>query len=97
MTGTITVQLSDAECEVLAEISEVLDIPQDKLMRHALRVMQKNLLLCEDTNAVLRSAYEITKREGQNTSWEAFEKQLGDVLQRQHEIMYPKRYEEPLQ
>jgi hypothetical protein len=36
-----------------------------------------------DINGVLRSAYQIAKRKGENTNWEAFEKLLETELLRQ--------------
>lgn len=43
MSGSITVPLTDRECRVLAELSNELDIPQDRVMVMALRVYQKHL------------------------------------------------------
>ena len=43
MSGSITVPLTDRECRVLAELSNELDLPQDRVMVMALRVYQKHL------------------------------------------------------
>ncbi len=40
MHGSIVVRLTDRECEVLAELSRELDLPQDRVMIHALRYYQ---------------------------------------------------------
>lgn len=40
------------------------------------------------TNDLLRSAYQIAKREGESTNWEGFLKQLNQQLQINHEILY---------
>ena len=43
MSGSITVPLTDRECRVLAELSNELDLPQDRVIVMALRVYQKHL------------------------------------------------------
>lgn len=43
MSGSITVPLTDRECRVLAELSNELDLPQDRVMVMALRVYRKHL------------------------------------------------------
>ena len=40
------------------------------------------------SNDLLRSAWMIAKRDGNETNWEAWRKQLDIALARQHEIMY---------
>lgn len=43
MSGAITVSLTDRECEVLADLSRELDLPQDRVMIQALRQYQAAL------------------------------------------------------
>lgn len=47
MTGTITVPLTDRECEVLSQLSRSMDLPQDRVMVQALRQYQAVFLQLE--------------------------------------------------
>ncbi len=40
-------------------------------------------------NELLRSAYSVALRKGQNTNWKAFTKLLRKELGREHKIMFP--------
>ena len=40
-----------------------------------------------DANELLRSAYEIASRDGVNTNWDGFKKQLEKILIRQAELL----------
>lgn len=42
----------------------------------------------EIANGLIRSAFEIAKRNGKDTNWVAFRKQLDKELKRQHKILY---------
>ncbi len=44
--------------------------------------------ILEEPNQLLRSAYQIAKRRGEGTNWEAFEQQLKLELEREHQIMH---------
>lgn len=46
-----------------------------------------------EANDVLRSAHSIAARRGHEVNWEAFDRWLGKVLERQHRMMYPGQYE----
>lgn len=43
----------------------------------------------KESNGLLRSAFMIAKRDGKETNWEAWRKQLEIALERQHAMMYP--------
>jgi len=45
-------------------------------------------------NGLLRSAFQIAKRDGKDTNWEAWRKQLDIALVRQHKLMHGKESEE---
>lgn len=49
----------------------------------------------EKANSLLRSAFSIVQRSGENTNWQGFCKQISAALERQHKIMYPEQYESP--
>ena len=51
-------------------------------LEHELRTCKKILL---EANELLRSAYAIAQRNGEQTNWEAFRTQLQKALQAQHE------------
>ena len=44
----------------------------------------------KESNDLLRSAFMIAKRDGKETNWEAWRKQLEIALTRQHKMMYGK-------
>lgn len=44
----------------------------------------------KESNGLLRSAFMIAKRDGKETNWEAWRKQLEIALTRQHKMMYGK-------
>jgi|GEM_PF-4415421 len=44
----------------------------------------------KESNDLLRSAFMIAKRDGKDTNWEAWRKQLEIALARQHVMMYGK-------
>jgi hypothetical protein len=44
----------------------------------------------KESNQIIRSAYSIAERDGNETNWEAWRKQLEIALERQHAMMYPK-------
>ena len=48
----------------------------------------------EESNGLLRSAFQIAKRDGKDTNWEAFRNQVYIALVRQHEQMYGEESEE---
>lgn len=43
MPGSITVHLTDRECDALAELSRMTDLPQERVMIQALRAYQASL------------------------------------------------------
>jgi hypothetical protein len=45
--------------------------------------------LIEKANGMLRSAYQIAKRDGEKTNWEAFRNQVMLILEEQHKYLYP--------
>ena len=47
----------------------------------------------KESNDLLRSAFMIAEREGKETNWEAWKKQLEIALARQHVMMYGKNKE----
>ena len=47
----------------------------------------------KESNSLLRSAFMIAKRDGKETNWEAWRKQLNIALERQHKMMYPQEEE----
>ena len=57
-------------------------------LEHELRTCKKILL---EANELLRSAYAIAQRNGEQTNWEAFRTQLQKALQAQHESGLTKR------
>jgi len=48
----------------------------------------------KESNGLLRSTYQIAKRDGKDTNWEAFRNQVHIALVRQHEQMYGEESEE---
>ena len=42
----------------------------------------------EPSNQLLRSAYQIARRDGKDVNWFAFQKQVDAELKRQHQILY---------
>ena len=44
----------------------------------------------KESNDLLRSAFMIAKRDGKETNWDAWRKQLDIALARQHKMMYGK-------
>jgi ribosomal protein L37AE/L43A len=44
----------------------------------------------KESNQIIRSAYSIAERDGNETNWEAWRKQLEIALERQHAMMYGK-------
>ncbi len=49
------------------------------------------MAMLKDSNEVLRSAFSIASRRGEETNWEAFTKRVEKILDKQHLIIYPKR------
>ena len=47
----------------------------------------------KESNSLLRSAFMIAKRDGKDTNWEAWRKQLDDALSRQYAMMHPQEEE----
>lgn len=43
-----------------------------------------------ESHEVLRSANSVSQRRGAHTNWDSFNKELGDILEKQHSTMYPK-------
>lgn len=48
MSGQITITLTDKEAQVLYELSNLLDLPQDRVMIQALRAYQASLFPVPD-------------------------------------------------
>jgi hypothetical protein len=48
--------------------------------------------MLDKANSLLRSAFEIAKREGKDTYWPGFKNGLDEILKEQHRVMYPKQY-----
>jgi hypothetical protein len=44
----------------------------------------------KESNGLLRSTYQIASRDGKDTNWDAFKKQVYSALDRQHKMMYDK-------
>ena len=44
----------------------------------------------KESNDLLRSAFMIARRDGIETNWEAWRKQLDIALERQHKMIYPR-------
>jgi hypothetical protein len=43
----------------------------------------------EESNGLLRSAFQIAERNGFKTNWDAWREQLSKTLNRQHRLMFP--------
>jgi len=50
----------------------------------------------KESNDLLRSAFMIAKRDGKETNWEAWRKQLNNALERQHAMMYGEKAQQAL-
>lgn len=50
----------------------------------------------KESNGLLRSAFMIAKRDGKETNWEAWRKQLEIALTRQHKMMYGEKAQQAL-
>ena len=50
----------------------------------------------KESNDLLRSAFMIAKRDGKETNWEAWRKQLEIALTRQHKMMYGEKAQQVL-
>ena len=50
----------------------------------------------KESNDLLRSAFMIAKRDGKETNWEAWRKQLEIALTRQHKMMYGEKAQQAL-
>ena len=50
----------------------------------------------KESNGLLRSAFMIAKRDGKETNWEAWRKQLEITLTRQHKMMYGEKAQQAL-
>ncbi len=48
--------------------------------------------LLKEANELLRSASSVCDREGLQTNWKAFHKQIKDALGEQHRFMHPENY-----
>ncbi len=80
-------------------------LPHPESLLHEIRlagsqIIQLNeeikLLMDEikESNGLLRSAFMIAKRDGKQTNWEAWRKQLDIALVRQHKLMYGEKESE---
>jgi hypothetical protein len=52
--------------------------------------IERLIIEVKESNQLLRSAYSIAKRDGNETNWEAFRNQVSIALERQHKMIYPK-------
>jgi len=68
------------------DIEYILQLEYDKLNEETKRLMDE----VKESNGLLRSASMIAKRDGKETNWEAWRKQLYIALERQHAMMYGK-------
>lgn len=60
----------------------------DQAIENIMRLIaQAEVRLLEKPNELLRSAYQIALREGSETNWQAFTKQLKAELDREHQII----------
>ena len=85
--GTVAKLNIEVERLQKAEIDKIADNLRE------MRLIEENAKLkveIEESNSLLRSAYQIAARDGSKTNWEAFRNQVYKALIRQHEMMYPK-------
>ena len=75
------------------QYNEKPEVMQSKIGRLTQRVRELEEEV-KESNGLLRSAYQIAKRDGKDTNWEAFRNQVYIALVRQHEQMYGEESEE---
>lgn len=63
------------------------DYDPDLVIGQALGDADKILQLLVESNELLRSAHSIAERAGKDTNWDGFEKQLKNILEKQHEFL----------
>ena len=61
-----------------------------QIMLGVLEDLERLIYEVKESNDLLRSAFMIAKRDGKDTNWEAWRKQLEIALARQHVMMYGK-------
>jgi len=61
-----------------------------QIMLGVLEDLERLIYEVKESNDLLRSAFMIAEREGKETNWEAWKKQLEIALARQHVMMYGK-------
>jgi hypothetical protein len=61
-----------------------------QIMLGVLEDLERLIYEIKESNDLLRSAFMIAEREGKETNWEAWRKQLEIALTRQHVMMYGK-------
>ena len=64
-----------------------------QIMLGVLEDLERLIYEIKESNDLLRSAFMIAEREGKETNWEAWKKQLEIALARQHVMMYGKNKE----
>ena len=74
--------------EIKLEGSQIIQL-NEEIARLTQRVRELEEEV-KESNGLLRSTYQIAKRDGKDTNWEAFRNQVYIALVRQHEQMYPK-------
>ena len=72
----------DEQRNLVRDLTTVLEKRNDEIKRLSEALTE--------ANDMLRSAYQVAKRDGAETGWEAFRTRLAAVLKKQHAIMYPK-------
>ena len=78
------------ELELNAAMADDIGEPGDgKLTMRAAGELRSLDKILTEANELLRSAYQIAKREGESTNWEAWINQLKSGLNDQHALMHP--------
>ena len=98
----ILLALHEALKEKQARVQELESVNEDQALTISQNdyayAVDKEMMEAEikESNGLLRSAFMIAKRDGKETNWEAWRKQLEIALTRQHKMMYGEKAQQAL-
>ena len=98
----ILLALHEALKEKQARVQELESVNEDQALTISQNdyayAVDKEMMEAEikESNDLLRSAFMIAKRDGKETNWEAWRKQLNNALERQHAMMYGEKAQQAL-